>query len=371
MNLCIAYAGDLGYPSGGTDRVTALASGLQRKGFDVTLVVPEPGQDPPDRLDGVELHTVSKAHRGGLKFVRAVHLTRTAARIARERGALLQFEHSTLGGVGALHVRQPFVIDMHDLAYARFDHVDTPLAPVLRRGVGMLERFGTRRASHVVAVSEYMGTVLRERWGYEKDVTVLPNGYFPERVERFEGVDTETGRVCFLGTLHPKVDVETFAEIADLPGVRDFPVIGTGAQEERLRELADDHEALRVLGRLPDEEAFGIVASSAIAVNPQVPSTLQRASSPVKLYYYAALGRPMVVSPGPDIVDDLRARDAAVVADARSGFVESVDDLLSDDDRARRLASHAKAAATDFEWGKRIDAANDVYADLLQEYSRS
>jgi hypothetical protein len=56
--LCIAHGGDVGEPSGGTDRVSALAGGLHDRDIDVTLVIPEPSGDLPARLDPVDVEVV-------------------------------------------------------------------------------------------------------------------------------------------------------------------------------------------------------------------------------------------------------------------------------------------------------------------------
>jgi galactokinase len=142
----------MGEPSGGTDRVSALARGLQDRGVDVTLVTPEPSDPVPARLDPVELVHVDPPV--ATPIVRASAVVRRADRVARERGARLQIEHSTLAGVGTLHGIQDYVLDMHDLAYSRYDHVDTPVAPVLKRVVRALEARAVDRAEHVVRENE-------------------------------------------------------------------------------------------------------------------------------------------------------------------------------------------------------------------------
>lgn len=367
MNLCLAHGGDVSQPSGGTDRVSAIAAGLQEREFDVSLVVPEPDDPLPGRLAEVDVRCVDTTRFGTRNAItRAASVTGAARRLATEQDAVLQLEHSSLAGVGTFRGCDEFVLDMHDVAYPRYDHVDTPVAPVLKRTVKRLERRAVDRARHVVVVSEFMERMLHEQWDVPRSaITVVPNGYFPERIEGTDGVDVRPGRVCFLGTLHPKVDVEAFERIAGLSGVSELVVIGDGAQRERVDRLARERSAVRATGRLPDEEAFELLASAGVVVNPQASSDLQRSSSPVKLFYYAALGKPMVVSEGPSIVERLLEAEAARVADSRSEFVTEVERLVNSDSLRQELSRNARELAEEFDWTTRSEQVASIYEDVL------
>lgn len=369
MNLCIAHGGDLGEPSGGTNRVSALAAGLQANGVEVTLVVPQPTGRVPERLDGVSREYVDVPVSNPL--VRASSVARAARRVAEKRGLRLQFEHSSLAGVATLHGCEDFVLDMHDLAYSRYDHVNTPVAPLLKRGVRELERRAVERASHIVVVSEVMREMVQTLWDVPREkVTVVPNGYFPETVSGLCDVEPVEGRVGFLGTLHPKVDTESLLAVARLPEVSELVVVGDGAQREELERLGKSVDALRLTGRLPDEEGFPLLAESEVLINPQVVSPIQRSSSPVKLYYYAALGRPMVVAPGPSVVRTLVKQGAAVTAYSKGSFASRVRRVLTDDQFAAMLESGANAAAPGLEWSNRTDTMVDFYDRLSGETSK-
>lgn len=367
MNLCIAHGGDMGEPSGGTDRVSAIAAGLQQRGFDVTLVIPAPSDELTARLGSVEVVEVPTPVGGSI--ARASSVVRAARRIARERDAHLQVEHSSLAGIGTLHGLDGYVLDMHDVAYARFDHVDVPAAGLLRGGLRWLESRAIDRADHLVVVSETMYELLRSEWNVPPEaMTIVPNGFFPETVGE-QGRATAAGnRVTFFGTLHPKVDVAALRAVAELPSVDELVVIGDGAQRDRLDRLAEANEAVHVTGRLPDAEAFELLASSAVLINPQTASDIQRASSPVKLYYYAALGKPMVVTAGPSVVDYLVRRGAATTAYATETFVDRVRAVLADDDLAGRLAENALTVSEQFRWSARITDLEQLYGRLRSGY---
>jgi glycosyltransferase involved in cell wall biosynthesis len=364
MRLCIGHGGDLGEPSGGTDRVSALAAGLAKRGATVTVVAPEPSGPVPARLEAVECVHVDPPPSS---VARAAAVARTAAKRARADDALLQLEHSTLAGVGTLAGVEGYLLDMHDLGYSRFDHLDSLAAPLLKRAVRRLEGRALAQADHVVVVSEVMAALVGEQWGVpEASLSVVPNGYFPETVEPFRDVPTVEGRVTFLGTLHPKVDIGTLAAVADLPAVTDMVVVGDGARREKLERAAAQSDSLRVMGRLPDQEAFELVASAQVVVNPQTVSAIQRSSSPVKLYYYAALGRPMVVTPGPSLVETLVRQKAAVTARSRRNFVDRVRAVLNESRLADQLGRNARETAEEFIWTDRINTFESVARSCSQ-----
>lgn len=364
-HIVIAHGGDVSQPSGGTNRVSAFAAGLAEHGHDVTLVVPEPTRTLPARLASVDVVPVSVPNSGVAdQPLRAVAIARRANRIAARTGGTVQFEHSTLGGVGQLLGGREYVLDMHDLAFESPLYGDLPLGSVVQRAIRGIEGRAVRGADEIVVVSENMRGLVSDAWGIDPaSIRVIPNGYFTEEIEPYRSAETVPGRVVFLGTLHPKLDADAIFAIARLPEVEELIVIGDGAKREELEQGKAERglDSLRVAGRLPDEEAFDLVASAAVAINPQLPSDLQRASSPVKIYYYAALGAPMVVSEGPSVADDLARKDGAVVVPFEDSFVDAVQDVLRDDDRRSAMGETAARAAADLSWRSRVDRLADVY----------
>lgn len=366
-SVVIAHGGDVSHPSGGTNRVTAFAAGLAERGHEVTLVVPSPDGSVPDRLSAVELSFVSAPNSSILdEPLRAALIARRAGREASKRDATVQFEHSTLGGVGQLLGHDGYVLDMHDLAHSSSRYGDLPFGSAVQRAIRGIERRAVRSAEQVVVVSENMRELVVDAWNLDRDrIAVVPNGYAAEDVDPYRTTETVDGRVTFLGTLHPKLDVEAIFEIADLPAVEETVVIGDGAKREALeagkreRGLSD----LEIRGRLPDETAFPVLARSAVAINPQLRSSLQAASSPVKLFYYAALGLPMVVTAGPSVADELDEAGAAEVVDPSGDFPARVASVLADDERRERMGRSAEGIATRWTWERRASALADLFDD--------
>jgi len=353
-SVCIAHGGDLSEPSGGTARIGAFAAELAERGADVSVVAPRPDDDLGERFDAVAFHPVSVGTRGVVdQPVRAYRVVQRARAVADERDARLQVEHSTLAGGAALLGADGFVLDMHDFAHRSPLYGDLPLGSAVQSVLGRIEGRGLRAASEVVVVSERMADLAAESWNLPTSrFTVVPNGYDPDVVAPYRETETVPGRVTFLGTLHRKVDADALVAVADSGAVDELVVVGDGERRDELERAARDRP-MRVTGRLPDDEAFPLVASAEVAVNPQHASDLQVASSPVKLYYYAALGRPTVATRGPDAAAWLADEGGAELVEPGGDFAGTVADLLADDERRKRMGQTATRVVERATWERR------------------
>jgi glycosyltransferase involved in cell wall biosynthesis len=365
MNIVLAHAGDLSNPSGGTNRVSALAAGLASRGHDVTVVVPRPEGTLPERLSEVRIEPVDISTGGiGNQFVRGLKIAYRTKKIGKREGATVQFEHSTLAGLGSLVGCSDYVLDMHDLAFTSPHYRDKPLGSVLQRVVWEFEKRGVRNASDIVVVSERMAEMVSEEWGVPAtQQTVIPNGYFAESIAQYDRQPGDEARVVFFGTLHPKVDIEAIKSIAELPEVDLVDVVGDGAQREALEKISSELAAgkLRIHGRLSDEKAFDILSRATVVINPQHQSRLQQASSPVKLFDYAGMGLPIVVSAGPDVARILDEHDAAIQVAPDEAYTEAVRNLVTDADQRRTLSQNATELAKSWTWDDRVEQLADFY----------
>lgn len=365
MNLVLAHGGDLSEPSGGHVRIVAFVGGLAERGAEVTVVAPEPDGDLPAGLHAATFVSVGVPVGGVIdQPLRALAVARRALCEAQARDARLHVVHSTMAGVVAALGGEGFLLDMHDLAFEGPLYGDLPLGGVVQRVVRRLEGRALRAAGNVVVVSDRMADRASEIWNVPRErFTVVPNGHDPETVAPYRDVPVVEDRVAFLGTLHPKLDADALVRLADAREVGEVIVVGDGERRGELARAASDREGLRVTGRLPDDEAFPLVAGSAVALNPQRASGLQASSSPVKLYYYAALGRPMVLSSGPEFAAQLAEEGAAVRVPAgdTNGFVERVVDLLRSPDRRRRMGERAVDCVATETWDGRAVQVARVY----------
>jgi glycosyltransferase involved in cell wall biosynthesis len=364
MRVVLAHGGDVSVPSGGHERVVAFATGLMRAGHEVTLVVPTPGGSLPERLGAVSVRTVD-VPTGGVRTQprRGLAIARTAQRLADEREARLQVEHSTLGGVASLFGRG-YVLDVHDIAFTSPLYRNRPLGGALSTGIRWIEGRGLGGAGHVVVVSEQMRAFVVEEWDVPSDaISVIPNGYFEDDTASVVPDTAEGTRVVFVGTLHPKLDVEAVVSAAQLDAVDEMLVIGDGAMREELARAKRDRglETLSVPGRLSTEATWSLVAGADVAINPQTQSPTQAVSSPVKLCYYRALGVPMVLSDGPELARQFAAEGVARVVGPAESFANVLDVLIGDGAQLDAMRSRAELTGGCATWAERAETLCDVF----------
>jgi phosphatidylinositol alpha-mannosyltransferase len=365
MRIVLAHGGDLGVPSGGNERVVAFAAGLESAGHDVALITVQPTGALPDRLAGVEIRAVD-VPTGGLRTQprRALAVARTARRTANRRDARLQVAHSTLARVASLVGANSYVLDMYDVAFTSPLYRDRPLGGALATGIRWVEGRGIRAAGDVIVVSERMGSFVRETWGIPSDrITVVPNGYFEADIE---GVEPETGpgmRVVFVGTLHPKLDVDAVAESARLESVDELLVVVGGAVRAELARVKRERglDAVSLLGHLSTDRTWSLVAGADVAINPQRQSPTQAVSSPVKLCYYRALGVPMVLSDGPALAREFAEAGIARLVGTEDVFADELDKFLTDIGELETMRSRAARTVGCGTWAEQARSFQRVY----------
>ena len=360
--ICIAHGGDISEPSGGTNRIIAFANALDEAGFDVLLVVPTPRGDLPDSLkDDIPIHTVPiKARTIKDQMIRALLVSSKAKRLAEENNMILQIEHSSLAGVATLIGCSKYVLDMHDPVSLSPLYTQKPFSKIIKKFIYLIEKIAVKQSLKIIVVSNPMKKYIIENWNIpEEKIVIIPNGYFEEKIKKFnfnknnEEID---GLVSFLGTLHPKLDIDKIIYLAkSLKNVKIY-VIGDGpARLELERKIIKNNlKNIIITGRLPDEKAFNILSKSQVVIYPLKKSTYTLALVSVKIFDYAALGKAMVLDDvsESEIWKKFKEKKAAMFSDPSNPneFVECVRNLLEDERLRRKIGANAKMLVKEFSW---------------------
>jgi glycosyltransferase involved in cell wall biosynthesis len=368
MKVVIAHGGNIGFQGGGTLRVLTFAKSLAERGYDVSLVVPKPvGNIPEDVRESVRIYTVPVVPRGlWSQITRAIFVSLKAKKLAEKEGAILQIEHSTLGGIASLLGCSNYVLDVHDLEFDGDQYRSIPLAS---KGIYYLERRAVKKASKIIAVSDVMKDFISKEWGIEKSkIDVIPNGVRSKILNFKTDEKEEEGLVSFLGVLTHNIDYEKiFLLSKELEKTRIF-VIGDGPMRCKLLKRLKGGNIANVIvpGYLPDEKAYGILARSQVCIFPLRDTFHTRVAAHMKAFDYAALGKAIATD------RDATARvfemhDAALVSDPSKPeeFVENVRRLLNDEGLRKRLGMRARKLAENFTWEKQGEKLVRLY-ELLR-----
>ncbi|MDW8034351.1 MAG: glycosyltransferase family 4 protein [Nitrososphaerota archaeon] len=369
MKVVIAHGGNIGFHGGGTNRVLAFAKALAENGHEVYLVVPEPkGEVPYDIKKLVKIYSVPvKARSLWDQAFRAVLVSLKAKKLAEKEKAILQIEHSTLGGIAASLGCSNYVLDIHDLEFDGPLYKSIPFAPKV---IYALEKKAVRKARKIIVVSKPMKDLIVNEWNVpEEKIVIIPNGYFSKKLEKFNAVtvDEKEGLISFLGVLTHNVDYNKIISLAKSRKDAHIHVIGDGPMRTNFINKIKRENVKNVMlhGFLPDDEAYSILAKSQVCIFPLINSVHTRVSMHMKTLDYAALGRAIATD------RDATARifeehGAALVSDPANPdeFIGNVHRLLDDGSLRKRLGEKARIIVKNFTWEKQGEKLVKMYENM-------
>jgi glycosyltransferase involved in cell wall biosynthesis len=359
---------------------------LAARGHDIRLFVrPDtttPPRDPFEFYGGpreprLAIHAV--AGQGG-RSARARFLLGALAAVRNAPRAVVYTRDL---GVAALllqlprPVRPPVVYESHGIAAV----VRAELPDLLGRGAvavptpAKLHRLDRRerrvwqRAAAYVTITQALAGDLHARYGARDGVFVVPDGARPpvdEGVPRTgnggNATDPATLVVGYAGHLYPWKGVDVLVQaLARTPGVRGLIVGGhpREADRRRVEQLADRcgvRNRLDITGLVPPAEVALRLSAATVLVLPNTQSAISdRYTSPLKLFEYLWMERPIIASNLAAIREILVDGQTALLVspgdpDALSAAIRN---LCADRVLADRLASAARALAPSFTWEAR------------------
>jgi len=366
MNVCIAHGGDISFPGGGTNRVLAFTKALAENGYEVSLVVPKPKGKIPE-LPNVEIHTIpigAKSIKD--QILRALFVSWKAKKLAEKEKAILQVEHSTLGGIAASLGCSNYILDIHEVCFE--DPIYSGI--YVSRLVYWLERKAVKNALKVIVVSPPMRDYVIKEWKVpEEKVVMIPNGYFAEKLNNLnlgEVKDTE-GLVSFLGVFTHIIDYKKVIKLAESRKDIKICMIGDGPMRSKFVEIIRRCRLNNIAtpGFLPDNKAYKILAESQVCIQPLLGGVTTKVDGHMKILNYAALGK-AIATDRDGISTVFEKHSAALVSDPANPFefIENVHKLLDDENMRKKLGSKAKELAKDFTWEKQGKKLVKLYEKL-------
>jgi glycosyltransferase involved in cell wall biosynthesis len=334
------------------------------------LVVSQMWPGPADPDLGVFVQSVSEAladrgheleyavlhGRGGGKrrYFELARRTRAAARTFRPDVVYAHFLFPT-GLIAALAGGAPFVVTAHGR-----DVRNVGWLP----GIAASTRLVVRRASSVVAVSEYLRRELETKVPAARGKTeVVSSGV---DIVRFRGADAAEARarlgwdgagpafVC-VGSLIPRKNVVALARAFARSGQGRLAFVGDGPLRARL----EGRPGVRVVGRVPHDEVATWIAAADVVCQPSLiepfgQALLEAMASERSVVATRIGGPPEFVPPEAGVLVDPADEDALVAALARAAALPSPNRAAREAatkhdvrEQARRLEAILARAARD------------------------
>ncbi|HUL72089.1 MAG TPA: glycosyltransferase family 4 protein [Vicinamibacterales bacterium] len=382
----------------------ATCHALASRGHAVTLVVrPDTAQPPRDpfmfyglpRVSGFDVRTISaspsvRARRAQflLAALRLALADREVVVYTRDLGCasmLVQLPRAR---------RPPVVYESHGLSVTVAEELPhllgnpdlTPSAQKLRR-LDRRERRVWARAEAYVTITRLLAADLQSRYGPRQRFFVVPDG--ADRVLiRFAVGDLQTfgpgapgarataaagpAVAAYAGHLYPWKGVDVFIRaLAQAPKINGLIIGGHPGEPDRARieKLIADlqlSDRVTITGLVPPQEVVPRLTAADVLVLPNSASTMsERYTSPLKLFEYLTLGRPIVASDLPAIREVLTdGRTALLVPPGNpQALAQALTRVVEDRALGDALGAAARALAPEYSWARRaerLEAALDA-----------
>lgn len=166
--------------------------------------------------------------------------------------------------------------------------------------------------------------------------------------------------LLYLGSLHPWKGVETL--IRAMKGVSGSRLRVVGGTPQRIGELTQLARAegvagdIEFTGPVPPGQRFQAIADSDICLLPLTATSIgSRYTSPLKLFEYMAMGKPIVTADLPSIREVITDGEDGLLVEAGNprAFAHAVMRLLQDDKLRTRIGKAAAARAATYSWTAR------------------
>ncbi len=147
-----------------------------------------------------------------------------------------------------------------------------------------------------------------------------------------------------------------------------FLVVGTGSREGELRQMQQGlelQEKMIITGRRPYEEIPGLVAASDICLLPFHNVELMRDIVPIKILDYMAMGKPVISTRLPGVVEEFGENNGIIYVDKPEDVVNKAIELA-----AQRDLAELGAKAREFVAGSSWDSTTDELERILTEAVR-
>ncbi|MFB6258214.1 MAG: glycosyltransferase family 4 protein [Flavobacteriales bacterium] len=222
---------------------------------------------------------------------------------------------------------------------------------LLLRRAKRMEEWMLGAADGIMVVSSAIKAYYTREYGIdEKKIMVTPNAIDPDearggmpskkKAKEAFGIDEEQRIIGFVGSIFPYHGVDLLLK-AYYELLAHFPetvllIVGDGEQLPELKRMAMEQEEARVIftGKLAQEKVLDHIAAMDLAVL----ASSHWFNSPVKLFEYGMLGKPVLapdVAGVRDVVED--GKDGRIMGMNEGALLEGMKELLEDPEKAEKM----------------------------------
>ena len=236
------------------------------------------------------------------------------------------------------------------------------------------ERFVYGNAAGLIALTPMLLEDARAAYAADVPGAVAPDGVDLEAARRARLARSPNPRpvILYLGSLHPWKGVDVLIRAMTAVPDAELRVAGGNARRvEQLSRLAAElavSNRVRFLGEIEPARRFALINEADICALPLADTSIgSRYTSPLKLFEYMAMGKPIVASDLTSIRTVLAdERSALLVAPGNPTALAIALRRLTEDRRlAERLAASALSLAERYSWTARARTIRDFIAGRI------
>ncbi|MHB1233696.1 MAG: glycosyltransferase family 4 protein [Burkholderiales bacterium] len=225
-----------------------------------------------------------------------------------------------------------------------------------------LERHVYTRSTGLIAITAALAQDVRAQFDIRCPISVAPDGVDLALAENARSRVTPKANptLLYLGSLHSWKGVETLIDA--MREVRGATLWIAGGEAQRIHALAERARAsgvsehVRFLGRIPPARRFDLIGEATICLLPLTHDSIaSRYTSPLKLFEYMAMGKPIIAGDLPSIREVLITERNGLLVPPQdpSALAAAIKRLLDDPDLAEKLGQRAAADAQAYSWQAR------------------
>jgi len=378
--VTVLYFADTRFPIERANGVQTMATcyALARRGHEVTIVArPDTApqaRDPFAFYDWPPISTLrvqTVAASGGPRGRRVRFLLSSARLAAASRAAAVVLTRDLGLAAWLLQMpraaRPPVVYESHGLADVVAAEMPqllgdsaSPPSPSKLRRLARREQRVWKRAGAYVAITRGIADELTTRFGGRASVFVVPDGARAQPPAPARG--SEPFVAAYAGHLYPWKGVDVFVQaLAAVPGIHGLIVGGHQGEQDlgRVRSLIRAlglQSRIEITGLVPSSDVPRRLARASALILPNTATAIsERYTSPLKLFEYLSIGRPIIASDLPAIREVLTDGQTALLVppgDARA-IAHALTRLQREPSLAATLAASAAHLAPQYTWDAR------------------
>jgi glycosyltransferase involved in cell wall biosynthesis len=265
----------------------------------------------------------------------------------------------------------PVIFEIHEIfAFSFHDELKIKEKQQSNKAIRLseIERYVYENADGIVCTTSHAADTVKNRYNLKCPIHIAPNGVDSSILDQCskEILDKKINNISkrlilYLGSLHHWKGIDVLIEA--LQYIPDAYLQIVGGDIERIKIYRETAKRFNVEknvhfeGFVEPHKRFRYMSHADVCILPLKPVSVAIFSSPIKLFEYMAVGKPIVASDLPSIREIIKNNVNGILVPPEEPEIlgEAINRILDDNQLGSRLALQAKNDVKEFTWDKRAE----------------